>query len=187
MLETIYLIRHAAPDLAPASPTTFRPARRSPISVGARRPETARWLAGRGIEHLLASPFERARATAEPIGAELALPITIVDALREGGPGEQHNQIRACVAELLAQLDDGAPRCVALVTHGICIRTLLQITTNDKINLSGHRLRQRQLLRRPPASGMACAATSAGAGAGLPAYIELLLVSCPSSVSKRAR
>ena len=30
------------------------------------------------------------------------------------------------------------PRSVALVTHGICIRTLLLITTNDKINLTGH-------------------------------------------------
>jgi 2,3-bisphosphoglycerate-dependent phosphoglycerate mutase len=138
MLETIYLIRHAAPDRSTGVPYNIPPG--PPLTDIGRREaaETARWLAGRGIEHLLASPFERARATAEAIGAELPLPITFVEALREGGPGEQHTQIRARVAELLAQLDDGAPRSVALVTHGICIRTLLQITTNDKINLTGH-------------------------------------------------
>ena len=65
------------------------------------------------------------------------LPLTVVEALREGGPGETIEQIRSRSAEVLVQLDDGPLRCVALVTHGAVIRTLLQ-TTNERIDLRSH-------------------------------------------------
>jgi 2,3-bisphosphoglycerate-dependent phosphoglycerate mutase len=138
MVETLYLIRHATPDRGPGVGYNVLPG--PPLTADGRREaaETARWLNNRGIEQLLASPFERARATAEAISTELALPLIFADALREGAPGEKVEQVRARMAELLAQLDDGATRCAALVTHGVCIRTLLQLTTNDRIDLSGH-------------------------------------------------
>ncbi|MFL5806380.1 MAG: histidine phosphatase family protein [Roseiflexaceae bacterium] len=138
MLEAIYLVRHAAPDRGAGLPYNVLPG--PPLTADGRREaaEAARWLAGHGVEQLLASSFERARATAEAISTELALPIAFVEALREGAPGEKVEQVRARMAELRQQLDDGAPRCVALVTHGVCIRTLLQLTTNDRIDLSGH-------------------------------------------------
>jgi 2,3-bisphosphoglycerate-dependent phosphoglycerate mutase len=138
MLEAIYLVRHAAPDRAVGTPYNVLPG--PPLTADGRREaaETAHWLASQGIQQVLASPFERARATAEALSAELGLPIAFVEALREGAPGEKLEQVRARMAELLAQLDDGAPRCVALVTHGVCIRTLLQLTTSDRIDLSGH-------------------------------------------------
>jgi 2,3-bisphosphoglycerate-dependent phosphoglycerate mutase len=100
--------------------------------------QTARWLAERGVQHLLASPFARARATAEAVAAETNLPLTFVDALREGGPGESMDQVRARVAELLTQVEDSPLGRVALVTHGACIRALLQHTTDSRIDLAGH-------------------------------------------------
>jgi broad specificity phosphatase PhoE len=138
MLETIYLVRHATPDRSPGLAYNVLPGPALTDDGRREAAETARWLNSRGIEQLLASPFERARATAEAVGTELALPLILADALREGAPGEKVEQVRARMAELLAQLDDGAPGCVALVTHGVCIRTLLQLTTNDRIDLSGH-------------------------------------------------
>jgi broad specificity phosphatase PhoE len=100
--------------------------------------QTAAWLAGRGVERLFASPFDRTRATAEAISAALGLPVGFAEALREGGPGEKLEQIRERMAELLAQLDDSPLRCAALVTHGAPIRTLLLHTTGDRIDLKPH-------------------------------------------------
>jgi 2,3-bisphosphoglycerate-dependent phosphoglycerate mutase len=138
MIEELYVVRHAAPDRGTGMPYNVLPG--PPLTPDGRREaeQTARWLAGRGIEHLLASPFDRTRATAEAITAGLALPITLVDALREGAIGETTAQIRERVAELLTQIDDGVLRCVALVTHGACMRALLLHTTGDRIDLSGH-------------------------------------------------
>jgi 2,3-bisphosphoglycerate-dependent phosphoglycerate mutase len=48
------------------------------------------------------------------------------------------DQVRARVAELLAQVEDSPLGRVALVTHGACIRALLQHTTGSRIDLSGH-------------------------------------------------
>jgi broad specificity phosphatase PhoE len=138
MLEELYLVRHAAPDLTITIAYNVLPG--PPLAPDGEREaaQTARWLAGRGIQHLLASPFARARATAEAVAAEIELPLTFVDALREGGPGESIDQVRARVAELLAQVEDSPLGRVALVTHGACIRALLQHTTDNRIDLSGH-------------------------------------------------
>jgi broad specificity phosphatase PhoE len=45
--------------------------------------KAADWFAGRGVTHLVSSPLERAQQTAEPIAAELALPVRIDDRLIE--------------------------------------------------------------------------------------------------------
>src|SRR5262245_27912710 len=99
MLEELYLIRHAAPDRTTAMLYNVLPG--PPLTPEGEREaaQTARWLAGRGLQHLLTSPFARARATAEAAAAEAGLPLTFVDALREGSPGESADQIRARVAE----------------------------------------------------------------------------------------
>src|SRR2546430_16908216 len=115
MIEDLSLVRHAAADRGLATPYNVVPG--PPLTpIGRQEAEqAARWLAGRGVEHLFASPFARTRATAEAISAALELPITFVEALREGGPGETVEQIRARAIDLLAQIDDGSLRCVALV------------------------------------------------------------------------
>jgi 2,3-bisphosphoglycerate-dependent phosphoglycerate mutase len=138
MLEEIYLVRHAAPDRSTGVPYNILPG--PPLTPdGEREAEQAgAWLAERGLEHMLASPFARTRATAEAIAGRANLPLTFVDALREGGPGEKLEQIRARVVELLAQVEDSPLRRVAFVTHGACIRALLQHTTDNRIDLAGH-------------------------------------------------
>jgi broad specificity phosphatase PhoE len=138
MLEELYLVRHAAPDRTITMPYNVLPG--PPLTPDGEREaaQAARWLADRGVQHLLASPFARARATAEAVAAATKLPLTFVDALREGGPGESMDQVRARVAELLAQVEDSPLGRVALVTHGACIRALLQHTTDSRIDLSGH-------------------------------------------------
>src|SRR3954452_2287348 len=104
MLEELYLIRHAMPDRRTGVPNHPMPG--PPLtSIGQQEAvQTAFWLGGRGIERLFASPFDRTRATAEAIAAQLGLEIGFTEALREGGPGETMEHIGARMAELLAQL-----------------------------------------------------------------------------------
>ncbi|MDQ1662067.1 MAG: hypothetical protein QOJ68_2047 [Blastococcus sp.] len=45
--------------------------------------KAADWFAGRGVTHLVSSPLERAQQTAQPIAAELGLPVRIDDRLIE--------------------------------------------------------------------------------------------------------
>lgn len=138
MLQELYLIRHAAPNRGLGVPYNIMPG--PPLTpIGEQEAiQTGQWLRGRGIEQLFASPFMRTRATAEAIASELQLPVTFAEALREGGPGEKMDQIRARMAELLAQLDDSPLRCVAVVSHGAPIRALLEHSTNDRIDLKPH-------------------------------------------------
>jgi broad specificity phosphatase PhoE len=138
MLEELYLVRHATPDRSIVMPYNVLPG--PPLTPAGQQEaeQTARWLADRHVEHLLASTFARARATAEALSDAVGLPVTFVDALREGGPGENMEQIRARVAELLAQIEDSPLQRVALVSHGACIRALLQHTTDNRIDLAGH-------------------------------------------------
>jgi 2,3-bisphosphoglycerate-dependent phosphoglycerate mutase len=138
MLEELYLVRHAAPNRALGIPYNVMPG--PPLTdIGVREAaQTAQWLAGRGVERLLASPFDRTRTTAEAIAAALELPVIFTEALREGGPGEKMEQIRERMAELLVQLDDSPLRRVALVTHGAPIRALLLHTTGERIDLKPH-------------------------------------------------
>jgi 2,3-bisphosphoglycerate-dependent phosphoglycerate mutase len=138
MLEELFLIRHAMPDRSLGMVYNILPG--PPLTAeGEREAErTAAWFAEQGVEHMLASPFARTRATAEAIAHAIDLPVTYVDALREGGPGETMAQIRERMVELLGQLEDSPLRRVALVSHGAPIRALLQHTTGDRIDLSVH-------------------------------------------------
>ena len=47
--------------------------------------KAARWFAGRDVVHLVSSPLERARQTAQPIADELGLPVRIDERLIEAG------------------------------------------------------------------------------------------------------
>ncbi|HMO58674.1 MAG TPA: histidine phosphatase family protein [Roseiflexaceae bacterium] len=139
MLSQIYLIRHAAPDRASGIAYNVPPG--PPLTPAGLQEasQAAEWLALRPPQQIFSSPFLRTATTSEIIADRLRLPLTYVEALREGSPGESREAIRARIGELLTQLDDGPISHVALVSHGICILTLLQITTNDTIDLSAHR------------------------------------------------
>ena len=138
MLEEIYLIRHAAPNRGLGIPYNILPG--PPLTENGRQEAvlTATWLEGRGIEYLFASPFERASTTADIIADRLGIPFTYTNALCECAPGEKFDQVRARVAELLSQIDDGPLRSVALVSHGAPILGILQHTTNHRIDLRNH-------------------------------------------------
>lgn len=138
MLEELYLIRHAAPDRSTGVPYQIHPG--PPLTEVGRREavELAEWLEGRGVERVLCSPFERTTQTAAAIVDRLGLDVTFVEALREGAPGERIEQITPRVAELLAQVDDSPLRSVAFVTHGACVKALLEHTTLGRIDLKGH-------------------------------------------------
>ncbi len=138
MLQEVYLVRHAQPDRSLPMAYNIHPG--PPLTPHGRRETvlTASWLAGRGIEYVFSSPFERASATADAIAERLDLPITYTEMLREGGPGESLATIQQRAADLLAQLDDGPLRSVALVSHGAVLLGFLRHTTSNAIDLRGH-------------------------------------------------
>lgn len=138
MLEELFLVRHAAPDRSLNIPYYVPPGPPLAAQGHAEAAQAAAWLAARGIEQIIASPFERTSQTAAALAEWLGLDLTFTSALQEGAPGEPFAHIRARVTELLAQLDDGPLRRIALVTHGACVRALLLHTTNDRIDLRGH-------------------------------------------------
>jgi 2,3-bisphosphoglycerate-dependent phosphoglycerate mutase len=138
MLEELFLIRHAMPDRAMRVPYNIPPG--PPLTEQGKREaeELAEWLEGRGLEQLLVSPFERTSATAAAVVERLGIEATFVEALREGGPGESMDKIRARVAEVLAQVDDSPLQRVGFVTHGACVKALLEYTTLNRIDLRSH-------------------------------------------------
>ncbi|MEM8535644.1 MAG: histidine phosphatase family protein [Chloroflexota bacterium] len=138
MLEELYLIRHATPDRSMKIPYNVHPG--PPLTADGRQEavQTAIWLQDRSIEHLFASPFERTRETADIIVDRLGSPFTYLHALREGAPGETMDQIRARMVELFTRLDAGPLQRVAIISHGAPILTLLQHTTENRIDLSKH-------------------------------------------------
>lgn len=138
MLEELYLIRHAAPDRSTGVPYQIHPG--PPLTEVGRKEavEMAAWLEGRGIEQVLCSPFERTTQTAAAIADRLDVEITFVEALREGAPGERLEAIAERTAELLAQIEDSSLKRVAFVTHGACVKSVLEHTTLQRIDLKGH-------------------------------------------------
>ncbi|GIW02464.1 histidine phosphatase family protein [Roseiflexus sp.] len=139
MLTELFLIRHAEPDRATGLPYAVLPGPPLTLRGEEEAVQAGHWLRERGIERLLSSPFTRASATATTIGQLIGLEPTLVETLREVAPGETHPEVRARIAGLIDQLDDTSLQRVALVTHGSCILAALQHTTNDRIDLSGHR------------------------------------------------
>jgi 2,3-bisphosphoglycerate-dependent phosphoglycerate mutase len=139
MLNELFLIRHAAPDRTTGLPYTVMPGPPLTLRGEEEAVQAGHWLRDRGIERLLSSPFTRTVATATVIGQLIGLTPTVIEALREVAPGEQHSEVRARIADLINQLDDTPLQRVALVTHGGCILAALHYTTGDRIDLSGHR------------------------------------------------
>lgn len=139
MITELYVIRHAEPDRSTGVPYNLMPGPPLTLQGEQEAIQAGHWMRQRGIERLLSSPFTRARATAETIAQLNGLDLTLAEHLREGAPGERHEEVRARVAELLAQIDDSPAQRVALVTHGCCVLAMLQNTTNESIDLSAHR------------------------------------------------
>jgi 2,3-bisphosphoglycerate-dependent phosphoglycerate mutase len=138
MIEELFVIRHAQPDRAARIQYNVEPG--PPLTALGKMEarQTAAWLEAHDVEYVFSSPFARTMETADTIVDQLGLPISYVKALAEGGPGEGETRVRERVAELLSQLDNGPLRRVAFVTHGVCIKMLLQHTTDNAIDLRTH-------------------------------------------------
>jgi 2,3-bisphosphoglycerate-dependent phosphoglycerate mutase len=138
MLEEIYLIRHAEPDRR--SGIAYHTPPGPPLTRHgiAEAQAAAAWLLDRPPLCLVSSPFVRTRTTAEIIAGQIERPLRIDERLREGAVGERREAIRERIADCLATLARGADPSVGLVTHGICILTVLELTTDGRIDLRGH-------------------------------------------------
>lgn len=138
MLDEIFLIRHAAPDRSTGVPYQIHPGPPLTEAGRAEAAELAIWLENRNVERVFCSPFERTTQTAAAIMDRLGLEVTFVESLREGAPGERSESIHDRVGGLLAQVEDSELRRVAFVTHGACVKAVLELTTDKKIDLKGH-------------------------------------------------
>ena len=103
MLNELFLIRHAAPDRTTGLPYTVMPGPPLTLRGEEEAVQAGHWLRDRGIERLLSSPFTRTVATATVIGQLIGMTPTVIEALREVAPGEQHSEVRARIADLINQ------------------------------------------------------------------------------------
>ncbi len=138
MLTDLYLIRHGQPILAPSIPYNTLPGPDLSEQGRAEAAQAAAFLADRGVERLLGSPFARAAQTAELLAERLGLPLTLTPLLQEHGPGESFEQVRERMRELLAAAQDAPHARIAIVAHGSPIRAALLELSNDKVDLSKH-------------------------------------------------
>jgi 2,3-bisphosphoglycerate-dependent phosphoglycerate mutase len=80
----LLVVRHARPHRADGEDATADP---ELTALGHKQAAaTADFLAGEGIDHVVASPLRRAQQTAAPLAARLSCPIETVEGLREIDP-----------------------------------------------------------------------------------------------------
>ncbi|WP_298817033.1 histidine phosphatase family protein [Chloroflexus sp.] len=138
MLSDLFLIRHGQPVSNPAIPYQLPPGPDLSERGRAEARQVAIFLADKGVELLLVSPFARTTQTAEVLVDALGLPVTFTTLAQEHAPNESFEQVRARARELLAGLNDSPYQRVGIVTHGSPIRALLLELSHDQIDLSKH-------------------------------------------------
>ena len=124
---TVYLVRHATPDLTrtelvyhllPGPPLT---------KVGEEQAaELGQFLRGRGVQGIRSSPLERARRTAELVALACDVDVITDARLIEMQPGESHDDVHARARpawDAVVEASVHAPQ--ALVAHGGVITALL--------------------------------------------------------------
>ena len=139
MVHEIYILRHAAPDRTSSIPYNIPPG--PPLTAIGRKEalQAGMFLQHRAIDAVYVSPFMRTRQTAAIVSEHMTAPFAYVESIKEGAPGESHRDIRARVRSLLDEITQRNVARAMLVTHGCCVLATLQETTNDTIDLSGHK------------------------------------------------
>lgn len=139
MVQEIYVLRHAHPDRTTTIPYNVPPG--PPLTTTGRSEalQAAHWLSEKPIDVAYVSPFLRTRQTAAIVSEHIMVPFSYVESIRESAPGEQHPAVRTRIREFLDLLDTRNLGRIMLVTHGCCVLATLQVTTNDTIDLNGHR------------------------------------------------
>lgn len=138
MLTDIFLVRHGHP-LQNSGLAYLSPPGPGLSDLGRQEArQAAAFLADKSVEHLFVSPFDRTTQTAEVLVEQLGTPVTFTRLVQEHGAGEQFDQVRERIRELLHSLDDSPLSRIGLVTHGSPIRAMLLELSRDKIDLTGH-------------------------------------------------
>lgn len=139
MVHEIYILRHAAPDRTSSIAYNIPPG--PPLTPIGRKEalQAGLFLQQRTIDAVFVSPFMRTRQTAAIVSEHVLAPFAYVESIKEGAPGEAHRDVRARVRGLLSEVEQRGLERILLVTHGCCVLATLQETTNDAIDLSGHK------------------------------------------------
>ncbi|MGQ9611995.1 histidine phosphatase family protein [Chloroflexus sp.] len=138
MLSDLFLIRHGQPVHNPSIPYHLPPGPDLSERGCVEARQVANFLADKGVEQLLVSPFARTTQTAEVLVDVLNIPVAFTDLVQEHAPGETFEQVRARVREVLTGLADSPYRRIAIVSHGSPIRAFLLELSHDQIDLSHH-------------------------------------------------
>jgi 2,3-bisphosphoglycerate-dependent phosphoglycerate mutase len=136
MLTTLYLVRHANPKQNTGITYHIPPG--PPLDETGRDEAHAAafFLKTCDVQAIFTSPFERTRETAEIIANALGKIAVTENALAEHAPNETFDQVKMRTRDWLARVEDYERDVVAFVTHGSPIRALLQILSNETLDLS---------------------------------------------------
>ena len=136
MLKQLYLIRHAHPKLGTGIPYDRVPG--PPLSDAGKEEAQAAalYLAQCGLERVYVSPLDRTQETARAIAERTGVPLQIEEALAEHRNGETFDQVKVRMRDFLTRVETEPLEVVGFVTHGSPIKALLQILSDDKLELA---------------------------------------------------
>jgi len=136
MLKQLYLIRHAHPKQGTGIPYDRVPGPGLSDTGKEEAQAAALYLNQCGLDRLYVSPLDRTLDTARIITAQCGAPLTVEEALAEHRSGETFDQVKTRMRDFLARVETEPVEAVGFVTHGSPIKALLQILSDDKIDLS---------------------------------------------------
>lgn len=136
MLKELYIVRHGHPQQGTGLLYDRVPGPALSEIGRAEAHVTAMFLLNLGIEQVFTSPLERTLETARIITAVLGVPMVVEDALAEHRNGEKFEDVKARTGGFVSQVEFGPWATIALVTHGSPIKALLQVLSQEKIDLS---------------------------------------------------
>jgi 2,3-bisphosphoglycerate-dependent phosphoglycerate mutase len=136
MLRTLYLIRHGQPKLGTGIAYDRVPG--PPLDVHGEHEARAagHYLAPLGVIRLYVSPLERTQRTAALIGEVAGIATTTEAELAEHRNDETFDTVKTRMRDLFARIDAFEIETVGFVTHGSPIKAMLQILSNEQINLT---------------------------------------------------
>jgi broad specificity phosphatase PhoE len=126
---TLYLARHAAPDLTPQPGIVYHLPPGPPLSETGAYEALAlgNYFKQTGVRHLYASPLKRCQLTAQAVAAATGLPFQTLPGLAEWRPDEEPGEVVSRISPIFEMgcrdSQDGGP--AVLITHGGPIRLLL--------------------------------------------------------------
>lgn len=134
MLSTLYIVRHATPDLTQAVDYKIPPGPDLTAIGREQAREAGLYLANCAVERVYTSPLQRAYQTAGAIAAQTRLLQIVDDRLAEHRGDETRDDVKKRVAAFLHDVIHDDARVVACASHGSPVRMMLE-TLAPKIDL----------------------------------------------------